>query len=127
MEFYVDIKEKEPRIFTVSLLGPLDTHTHFLLEEKIKPILAKSPRVIILNLESLNYISSMGVGVIFKIKKILNQNKGTLVMINPQPQIKKVFEIIKVLPNEIFSSIEEADEYLSAIQKDFNKNKTDPL
>ena len=69
----------------------------------------------------------MGVGVIFKIKKILKQNSGTLLMINPQPQIKKVFEIIKVLPDEIFSSIEEADEYLSAIQKDFKKNKSEPL
>lgn len=127
MEFYVGIKEKEPKVFTVSILGPLDTNTHLLLEEKIKPILAESPRVIILNLESVNYISSMGVGVIFKIKKILKQNKGTLLIINPQPQIKKVFEIIKVLPDEIFSSIEEADEYLNEIQKNFDKNKSAPL
>ena len=127
MELYVDIKEKEPKVFTVSLLGPLDTNTHHVLEEKIKPFLDEAPRVIILNMEGVNYISSMGVGVIFKIKKVLKQNKGTLLIINPQPQIKKVFEIIKVLPDEIFSSIEEADEYLSAIQKDFKKNKSEPL
>ena len=127
MEFYVDVKEKEPKVFTVSILGPLDTNTHLLLEEKLKPILTESPRVIILNMEGVNYISSMGVGVIFKIKKALKQNKGSLLIINPQPQIKKVFEIIKVLPDEIFSSIQEADEYLSEIQKNFKKNKSGPL
>lgn len=127
MEFYVDIKEKEPKVFTVSILGPLDTNTHLLFEERIKKTLEESPRVIILNMEGVNYISSMGVGVIFKIKKTLKQNRGTLLIINPQPQIRKVFEIIKVLPDEIFSSLEEADEYLSEIQKNFNKNKNSPL
>lgn len=127
MEFYVDIKEKEPKVFTISLLGPLDTNTYAHLEKKVQPVLLESPRVIILNLEGVSYISSMGIGVLFKIKKAVNENKGTFLVINPQPQIKKVFEIIKVLPDEIFSSLEEADEYLSEIQKNFNKNKSSPL
>jgi hypothetical protein len=39
-------------------------------------------------------------------------------MINLQPQVAKVFEIVKALPDfNIFTSAEEADEYLFNIQK----------
>jgi sigma-B regulation protein RsbU (phosphoserine phosphatase) len=40
-------------------------------------------------------------------------------LVNPQPQVRKVFEIVKALPFEtIFRNIEEADAYLSKIQRD---------
>jgi hypothetical protein len=39
-------------------------------------------------------------------------------MVNLQPQIKKVFDIAQALPGEaVFSSVEEADEYFDAMQK----------
>ena len=37
---------------------------------------------------------------------------------NPQPQIQKVFDVVKAVPlNEIFSTVAEADAYLDAMQK----------
>lgn len=127
MKFYVNIKEKKSGVFVVSLLGHLDTNTAALLEKQIEPILKKSPRGVILNMEGVSYISSMGIGAVFKIKKTVKENRGTLLIINLQPQIKKVFETVKALPEEIFSSIEEADEYLNAIQQNFERNKSSPL
>ena len=39
-------------------------------------------------------------------------------MVNLQPQIKKVFDIVKALPEQqIFTSIEEMDNYLKEIQR----------
>ncbi|NLI33918.1 MAG: hypothetical protein GX422_14245 [Deltaproteobacteria bacterium] len=39
-------------------------------------------------------------------------------MMNLQPQIKRVFEIINALPSlQIFSSIQELDDYLTEMQR----------
>ena len=39
-------------------------------------------------------------------------------MVNPQPQIQKVFDVVKAVPlNEIFTSFAEADAYLDAMQR----------
>ena len=60
----------------------------------------------------------MGVRVIAKAKKSLKKNGGNVVLLKLQPQIKKVFEIIQVLPSEqIFESVKEMDSYLDYMQK----------
>ena len=77
-----------------------------------------SPNTIIFDLKKLDYISSMGIRVIVKVRKSLKKDGGKIVLLNLQPQIRKVFDIIKVLPSEqIFESIEEIDRYLDFMQK----------
>jgi len=118
MPLQVNITKKEENVFTVSCFGSIDQTTHTFLEKEVGKILFPSTKVIIFDMGGVNYVSSMGIGVILKIKKSLEQNKGMLIMTNLQPQVKTVFDIIKALPNEaIFSSIEEADAYLDEIQK----------
>jgi anti-anti-sigma factor len=74
--------------------------------------------MIVLDLTELFYISSMGINALLKIKRGMEQLKGHMILTNPQPQIRKVFEIIKALPLEtIFKSVEEADAYLTEIQR----------
>ncbi len=105
-------------IFVVTAEGSLDTITYDTLEEEVDRILDASPSWMVFDLEKLDYISSMGVRVIAKAKKLLKKSEGTVTLLNPQPQIKKVFEIIKALPPEhIFESIEEMDRFLDNIQK----------
>jgi anti-sigma B factor antagonist len=118
MSLEVSIHRKEEGVFTVSCFGSIDTTTYMILDKEITPILVATTKVIIFNMEGVNYISSMGLGVIFKAKKILEQNKGRLIMANLQPQVRNVFDIIKALPAQaIFTSMEEADAYLMEIQK----------
>ncbi|MBU1232920.1 MAG: anti-sigma factor antagonist, partial [Proteobacteria bacterium] len=51
-------------------------------------------------------------------KKKLKALGGQLGLLNLQPQIQKVFDIIKALPSfQIFDSTAELDRYLTAIQK----------
>ncbi len=105
-------------IFVVTAEGSLDTITYNILEEEVDRILDASPSWMVFDLEKLDYISSMGVRVIAKAKKFFKKSEGTVTLLNPQPQIRKVFEIIKALPPEhIFESIEEMDRYLDNIQK----------
>ena len=60
----------------------------------------------------------MGLSVLFKARKRMEELSGVFMMVNLQQQIKKVFEVIKALPDmKIFTSMDEADAYLDKIQR----------
>ncbi|WP_290887816.1 STAS domain-containing protein [Arenimonas sp.] len=102
----------------VALAGRLDTHTYCDLDQQLAPVLASSIHSLVLDLAGLDYISSAGVRSIFKARKALAARGGKVVVVNPKPQIQKVFDVVKAVPlDEIFSSLEEADAYLDAIQE----------
>ena len=53
----------------------------------------------------------------FKIKKWAKATGGGFVILNPTPQVKKVFEIVKAVPvKSIFNTTEELDDYLDQVQ-----------
>lgn len=125
MTLEVNVDKKGEGTFAVSCFGSVDSITYRELEKTLAPFLIPSTKVLILNMEGVTYISSMGISVVLKTKKAIEENKGSFIMTNLQPQIRVVFEIIKALPNmRIFESMEEADEYLSQIQrKEIEKKK----
>jgi len=116
--FKVEVLNKKPGVFVISIFGSLDSEHYPELEEKAFALIGQEAGVIVLDLAGLSYISSMGIAALLKIKKAVEQGQGKFMLVNPQPQVRKVFEIIKALPLEtIFKSIEEADAYLSEIQQ----------
>ena len=118
MSLKVTSREKEPGVFIVSPVGSLDSNTYTILEKKIDLILEGTPRVMVFDMENLNYISSMGVRVIVKTQKALKRHNGNMVLMHLQPQIKKVFEIINALPSQqVFKSTDELDHYLDRMQR----------
>ncbi|MDH3850894.1 MAG: STAS domain-containing protein [Deltaproteobacteria bacterium] len=118
MSLTVKLDEKAPGIHVVSPMGSLDIMNYTTLQEAIDSLLEKSPKMIILDLKDLDYITSSGVGVVIKTRKIMKNNNGEILLVNLQPQIAKVFEIIKALPDQrIFNNIEELDRYLDRMQK----------
>ncbi len=125
MPLQVRVKEKAQGTFTIAPVGSLDANSYADLEKEVKAVLGQSPRVIIFDMEGLEYINSSGVGVVLNTKKRIIQQGGTMVMVNLQPQIRDVFDIIKALPaQEIFSSVQELDDYLTSIQhKNIQKRK----
>jgi anti-sigma B factor antagonist len=114
----VNVDKKGEGTFVVSSFGSIDSITYKELEKTLVPLLVSTTKVIIFNMEGVSYISSMGISVILKTKKAVEENGGSFIMTNLQPQIKAVFEVIKALPNmRVFESLKEADEYLSQIQR----------
>ena len=102
----------------VVLAGRLDTHTYEDLDEKLQPLLTRQLHSLVLDLAALEYISSAGIRSIFKARKALGGHGGKVLVVNPQPQIQKVFDVVKAVPlSEIFSTVAEADAYLDAMQK----------
>jgi len=103
----------------VILSGRLDTDTFGELDARLAPLLASPQlRSLVLDFAGVEYISSAGVRSIFKARKALAPRNGKVLVVNPQPQIQKVFDIVKAVPlNEIFTSVAEADAYLDVMQR----------
>ena len=103
----------------VAIGGRLDTHTYGELDQALAPLLANaSITSVVLDLAGLDYISSAGIRSVFKARKALSSRGGRVLVVNPQPQIQKVFDMVKAVPlSEIFTSMAEADAYLDAMQR----------
>ena len=118
MPLKVKSTTRDEGVFVLTPIGSIDAHTYAVLEEKVDEILAQQPDVIIFDMEFADYISSTGIRVLLKTKKALKKTDGRMVFINLQPQIKKVFDILKAIPSlKVFASIEELDKYLDVMQK----------
>ena len=101
----------------VSLAGSLDTDTASQLQEKIDHEIDSTVHMVIMDLKRLQFLSSAGLRVIFKTKKRMDEHHGKFMLLNLQPQVRKVFDIIKALDGmNVFKSQEEMDEYLAAMQ-----------
>jgi anti-anti-sigma factor len=124
MPLKVQSTSKRPGVMVVSPIGSINAATHDILEAKVDEILKSLPDVIIFDMEFTDYISSTGIRVLLKTKKAMKATNGRVVFINLQPQIQKVFDILKALPSlKVFANIQELDRYLDLMQKRVRQNK----
>jgi len=101
----------------ISIAGSLDSNTAPDLQQRIDAEIDESITTTVIDFKDLDFLSSAGLRVIFKTKKIMDGRGGKFLLVNMQPQIKKVFEIIKALDGmNVFKNQEEMDEYLTAMQ-----------
>ena len=118
MKFQIRTNQTKPGVVTISLIGTIDTESSEMLDKEISVILKTDAKTLVLDMEGVDYITSTGIGVIAKAKASLERIGSSIAMINLQPQVKKVFEVLRLLPSlNIFAHIEELDEYLGRIQK----------
>jgi len=118
MALEVKLTKERDKVYTVSIVGSLDTNTYRILENEVEPILQDKAKVLVFNMEDVTYVSSMGISVILRSKRTVEDNSGTFIMMNLQPKVKKVFDIIKALPvHNIFTGREELDRYLARMQQ----------
>ncbi len=117
MPLSVNVEKKREGVYIVAPMGRIDSDTYEQLKKTIEPIMIESTEILVLNMDKVYYISSAGLNVILFARKFLEQNNGTFVISNLQPQVKKVFDILKTLPSQaVFKDMQEVDEYLDAIQ-----------
>ena len=102
---------------TLQLVGEIDNNSSIVLDREISGIAEGAASAIILDMEKISFISSSGIGVIVKSQNTLKAKGAELTMINLQPQVKRVFEIMQLTPVlNVCESREELDEYLRKIQ-----------
>lgn len=101
----------------ITIAGSLDSFTAPDLQKIIAAEINESISTTIIDFKDLDFLSSAGLRVIFMTKKFMDNSGGKLLLVNLQPQIKKVFEIVQVLDHmSIFKDQDEMDAYLTAMQ-----------
>ena len=104
---------------TLKLVGRLDTDTAPQLDGELNKVLGrKDIKRLVFDLSGLDYLSSAGIRCFVRARKAVEPGGGTVAILNPQPGVRKVLDIVKAIPSKgIFASVAELDEYLDAIQK----------
>ena len=101
----------------ISIAGSLDSNTAPELQQRIDAEINDTVSTTIMDFKELDFLSSAGLRVVFKTKKAMDNSGGKFLLVNLQPQIKKVFEIIKALDGmSVFKDQDEMDDYLTAMQ-----------
>lgn len=122
MSLVVNFTKKMSGVYQINPEGSLDSNTYRILEERVDAVVTENPDTIVFDMANLDYISSLGIRVIAKTQKTMRAAGGRVVLLHLQPQIQKVFDIIKAMPSEqIFSSLQELDDYLDRMQKKVRK------
>ena len=117
MSLDITVTPEENNGKRVSIAGSLDSNTAPQLQQSINAEINDSVSTTIIDFKDLDFLSSAGLRVIFKTKKMMDNNGGKFLLVNLQPQIKKVFEIIKALDGmNVFKDQDEMDDYLAAMQ-----------
>ncbi len=102
----------------IALKGRLDTQTYAECEQRLKPLLVPSTRVMVFDMAGVDYISSMGLRLLMMISKALKTQGSKFLLTHVQPPVQTVIDIGNALPREnVFASVEEADRYLDLMQR----------
>jgi anti-anti-sigma factor len=103
---------------TLILEGRLDHDSVDAFDHQLDTVLGSEVKVVVFDLAGLEYITSAGLRSILRAQKAMQARAGKAVVLNPQPQVQKVLDIIK-LPElgAVFQSVQELDAYLDAMQK----------
>ena len=116
MDLRIKVVEKQDYVYLVDLKGPLDSETYPQLEKELKGVISDKTKAVILDMAGVDYVSSAGIGVVMWARNTLEKQYATLVLINLQPKIKKIFDVMKLLPvMMIFQDMPEAHKYIDQI------------
>jgi anti-anti-sigma factor len=118
MSLTIAVTRTGPGAVTLTLRGHLDGQTCTLLDREVGLALSEPICTMVLDMAGVNLVTSAGVATILKARTSLTRQKAGLAMVGMQPQVQRVFEIIRVLPLlKVFRDQAELDEYLGRIQR----------
>ena len=118
MALNVRVTQDRPFSRTIHLDGRLDSNTVALLDKELSTLAASPVDVVVFDLADLEYINSAGLRSIFATRQAIAARSGRIVLLNARPQVQKVFDIVKATDlAAVFTSVEELDRYLDAMQR----------
>lgn len=119
MPLDVNIIKKRDYAYIVELKGSIDTATHEELKKELQEILDVKAKAVVMNMAGVEYISSVGIGVIVWLQTELQRNNANFSMTNLQPAVKRVLDIMKLIPIiDILEDVQEADAYINEIMEE---------
>jgi stage II sporulation protein AA (anti-sigma F factor antagonist) len=100
-------QEKKGEVTVMNVSGRLDATTAMELESSLVPVIEKDGKMIVMNLEGLEYISSAGLRILLLGMKMIKKIPGKMVICEMREHIREIFEIAGFLPIFTIVSTEE--------------------
>lgn len=118
MSLTIDHLQSTAETVSLALSGTLDSETAPQLDSRLAELVTPETKIVAINMGAVTFISSAGLRVVFKTLKQMKARGGQVSMSQMSRGVKKVFEIVKVMPDlTVFASQAEMDEYLAEIQR----------
>ncbi|MFC1743210.1 STAS domain-containing protein [Candidatus Riflebacteria bacterium] len=109
MELIIDLKDRPNDVKLVVLRGEIGTDTVNKLKESLDSQVDSGTKNLIINFQDVNYLNSMGLGVIAATLKKVRKEKGDLKLIKLSPAVQELFELTRLTKIfKIFTTEEEA-------------------
>jgi anti-sigma B factor antagonist len=115
MEIEERVKED---ISIISISGRMDAVSSREAEAKLEDLLNENKTIVIINLEGMDYISSVGLRTLMIALKKQKSNRGQLALIHLQPFVKNIFKITGL--DKIFLIYSTEEEAIQDLRKGAN-------
>ncbi|HEX4864411.1 MAG TPA: STAS domain-containing protein [Acidimicrobiales bacterium] len=108
MELGLEVDESRAPYTVLSVKGEIDVYSAPRLRERLVELVSQGHRQIVVDLESVDFLDSTGLGVLVGGLKRLRSHDGELSIVCSQSRILKVFEITGL--TSVFRMAETVDE-----------------
>jgi len=115
MELKMDVKPRGENIAVVVLKGEIGTETVNQFRDKIDQLVAEGQNKIIMDFQEVNYLNSMGLGVVAATLKKVKKNKGDLKLVKLSPAVQELFELTRL--TKVFEIFETEDEAIKSFSQ----------
>jgi anti-sigma B factor antagonist len=95
----------------LAVSGEVDVATVPRLREQLHGLVAQGSNKIVVDLDSVDFLDSTGLGVLVGALKRVRSNDGELSLVCTQPRIRKVFEVTGL--TKVFNLYDSVDEAVS--------------
>ena len=109
MELKMEVKPRGEGITVIVLRGEIGTETVNQFKDRIDQLVAEGQCKLIMDFQEVNYLNSMGLGVVAATLKKVKKIKGDLKLVKLSPAVQELFELTRLTKVfEIFESEEDA-------------------
>jgi len=112
-------------IIHVKCLGNIDTYNSAYFQKKMDMIFKYGYNKIIFDLAHINYVSSTGIGSFTEFLKTLKKNNGDMCVINPQPKVLEVFQLLGF--TTFFNFAQNAEDAVKVLNKNIKVESNFPM
>ena len=110
MDLGLDVSEQNG-YSVLAVSGEVDVATVPRLREQLHGLVAQGSNKIVVDLDSVDFLDSTGLGVLVGALKRVRSNDGELSLVCTQPRIRKVFEVTGL--TKVFNLYDSVDEAVS--------------
>jgi len=90
----ITVRQGQDGIAEIRLKGYIDAYSYNQIEEVFNQIINKGIYKLIVDLSEVNYLSSVGAGLLINVFSRTQENRGNLVVLKPSPPVKEVLDLL---------------------------------